>query len=280
VASADFLWMTEIVILPKDQSVELLPTSAAFAHGVGLFETLSIRDGALQFWEAHWERLNASAAALGLDLEVSAEGVLREMARLVSADAIVNGTVKLSLLKEATGTRLFIYSRPMSSIPDEVKVIFSSEYPINQRGLLSGHKTHNYMEAMTLFARARRDGFADRIRLNVDGALAEGCVSNLFFIIDGQLCTPADVCGVLPGVVRGALIECFEVNCAFYQPDVLERAEAVFLTNASWGILPVSVLELEKESRHLDSAAHPLIQRLTRQLLDIRAENARVLNDV
>ena len=80
--------------------------------------------------------------------------------------------------------------------------------------------------------------------LNAQEFLAEGSVSNLFFVRDGVLFTPALDCGILPGVARRHVIELARragtaVKDGHFTINDLFSAEECFLTNCSWEVLPV-----------------------------------------
>ena len=53
---------------------------------------------------------------------------------------------------------------------------------------------------------ARRSGYFDCLRVNTDGAVVEGAVSNVFFVLGGASLTPSLSTGALPGVVREHLL--------------------------------------------------------------------------
>ncbi|MDH4230742.1 MAG: aminotransferase class IV, partial [Nitrospirota bacterium] len=87
------------------------------------------------------------------------------------------------------------------------------------------------------------------IMLNADGVLAEGTVSNLFFVKDNLLCTPAAEVGVLDGITRETVIGLAEksgvrVNEGEFYPADLFSASEVFFTNTTSEIMPVSQVEL------------------------------------
>lgn len=266
--------MSEIVVLSKNTGIELMPTSGAFAHGYGLFETISVREGALQFWDLHWSRLMRSAKALGFPLDLTQPVVLKAIQKLADEASIKSGVIKLSWIREGDAYRLFVYTRPRGPSAPSAKVKVMVDYPINPRSLLAGHKTHNYMEAIYLYSQAREQGYAEYLRMNTDGFLVEGCVSNLFFVKAGRLQTPSDVCGLLPGVIRSALLEVSEVDTGRYEPAILEGCDAVFLTNSSWGISPVSSVELDGQAFHFDSDSHPVVEALNEKLARLRQAKA------
>ena len=54
--------------------------------------------------------------------------------------------------------------------------------------------------------RAAFDGVDHAILLNDDDLVAEGGSSNIFCVKDGRLLTPAEHCGILPGVTRAVVL--------------------------------------------------------------------------
>ena len=98
--------------------------------------------------------------------------------------------IKLSLLREGHQSRLFVYARPLTERPQSIGLQLRGDAPINERSILAGHKTHNYMENMALLLNAKSDGYGDVLRVNTAGELAETTVGNFFFIRDGGLYTP------------------------------------------------------------------------------------------
>ncbi len=228
--------MPDIVIIPIGESIPVLPTSPAFAHGFGLFETMHYADGQIYFWRDHWQRLTKSAKhfALVLPREDAALAALRELG---TTSGLEQATLKLSLVKEAAGSRLYVYARPPLPAPESRRLLLDLSCPIFPRSLLAGHKTHNYMEAMHLLNLARAQGYYDTLRVDSEGNLAETTTANVFFVKEGRIFTPSLVTGILPGVTRAALLGSPElaIEEGAYPPESLLEAEAVFVTNATRG---------------------------------------------
>lgn len=276
--------MSEIVILKPSDEASLDPTRSGFAHGFGLFETMKLSAGRLCFWEAHWQRLCQSARAFGMALPFEADALLAALRSLVEETGLREGTVKVSLLKNGADSRLFVYARPTAPRPESVRLQLHLDSPINERSPLAGHKTHNYMENMLLLEAARSGGYSDALRVNTAGALAETTVGNLFFIEGGQLHTPTLAAGILPGVIRAEVLGAaralsLQVEEGVYQPERLQRAEAVFLTNSTCGILPVDVVEGADLKMVLQSVSHPIVQALTEALAAAEAKKALPISD-
>lgn len=258
--------MSEIIILHAGETARLDPTRGGFAHGFGIFETIRLSGGRLSFWAAHWERMRASAEELQLDLAVDASAVLGAVRVLVAADGLSGGLVKLSLLRDGEGTRLFVYARAAGPVPESAQLKWEPRYPVNENSLLAGHKTHNYMENRALFEASQADGFYDALRTSVSGHLAETTMGNLFFIAGGKLRTPALATGILPGVIRAEVLRIHGAEEGCYTVEALEKAEAVFMTNSSCGILPVTRLAGAGLDLNFGSATDTRIQELAASL--------------
>ena len=82
----------------------------------------------------------------------------------------------------------------------------------------------------------------------MDGNVTEGISSNVFWVTERTLFTPADSLPLYPGVTRESVLEAADqagvpVNVGSHGPDALRDAEAVFLTNAVRGVEAVARLE-------------------------------------
>ena len=256
------------------------PVAPGFAYGFGLFETMKLAGGRLCFWSAHWARLRQSADALGLDCGYAEGAVLDAIRSLVRAESLSDGTIKLSLFAD----KLYVYSRPMlAAAGGPIALKLDASCPINERSRLAGHKTHNYMENFLLLQGCRRAGYFDVLRVNTAGYLGETTVGNLFIVRGGRLYTPSLDAGILPGVVRGAVLAAarqgnVDAVEALLLPEQLRSAEAVFMTNSSGGILPVEAVLVDGEAIFsCAGAAHPVVEDLVRWLADAEKKDSIVI---
>lgn len=240
--------MAGVEIVKMGDTMVVDPLDSGLAHGYGLFETLNLRGGRLLFWELHWKRLLGSALRIGMSLDLKESLVLGQVREMVVSQGLRDVLVKLSLLQQLDDARLVVYARPKPPVAKCARLLLTPGSPINERSALVGLKTHNYMENLLLQKTARMAGYDDLVRLNLLGQLGESTVGNLFFVRNGTLYTPSLECGVLPGTVRSVVLGLaelleLEVVTGAFSPKDLEDAEAVFLTNASVGVLPVSAVE-------------------------------------
>lgn len=208
--------------------------------GLGLFETMAVRDGAVLELDEHLDRLRAGGAALRLTMPPGP--VLRAHVLGALPGAPPCGWIKLLV----TGAGRSIVSRGAMDPAEEGRPAAAVLLPWrrNPKDPLTGLKTLNYAGNRLGIDEARRRGADEGLWLNVRGRLAEGCTSNLFIVRGRGLMTPALGEGVLPGVTRGLVlaaarelgIPAFEVRVRL---ERLERAGEAFLTSSLRGVRPL-----------------------------------------
>ena len=124
---------------------------------------------------------------------------------------------------------------------------------INPYDLGSGHKTLNYWGKLLNLQLAAMQQCGESLWLTPSARVAGGSVSNLFVVKGGTLFTPIargeedgsdEPSAVLPGITRDIVIELAnELGVGTSREpmtfDSVVGADEVFLTNSSWGVLPV-----------------------------------------
>lgn len=279
---------------------------AGLQHAVGLFETMLAcgPDGRIFRIEKHLARLDRSARELGLTDSLKVRALAETLEHVVAQSGLtgedpalrarVRLTVtggNLSLLGSSgqgpVDPTVMIHVQPSASYPEEmfdrgvgVVIADTKANPLNP---FEGHKTLHYWWRLHELQAASTKGASEAIVLGVTNHVASGCVSNLFAVSDGVLRTPiahseeepgALHAPVLPGVTRGAIIESADalgVGCAreMMAIDAVLDADEVFLTNSSWGVLPV----VRVESKVIgEGTPGELTQRLRERWLEMTRE--------
>src|SRR5690606_4772608 len=110
-------------------------------------------------------------------------------------------------------------------------------------------KGGNYLNNVLGVLDARALGADDCIMLNDAGLVTEASNSNVFFVIDGAIVTPAQSAGNLRGLTKAAVHEaCAARGLATFERDVhvddIGRATECFLTSATREVMPVASLRL------------------------------------
>ncbi len=230
-------------------------TDRAIHYGDGLFETIAVRNGHPEFWVEHMRRLRQGCERLGF--------AAPDPALLKSeAGQLLNGgetaVLKIVVTRGSGGRG---YRPPVRPVPRRILSLhpwpeWPESYaiegiearlcstPLGCNPRLAGIKHLNRLEQV--LAREEWDDteIAEGIMLDGSGRLVEGTMSNLFLVRDGRLLTPdLSRCGVA-GIMREKVMErarYLGIGCeiASLEPQDLQRAEAVFLTNTLIGVWPV-----------------------------------------
>jgi len=241
-------------IVPAGQQVLQL-NNRAFRYGDGIFESMRMIKGNLQYANLHAKRLQAGMKALKLenysDLDID---FLKEKAKELSTrNKAKNGRLRLTVFRDADG--LYTPTDNKLAYTIEWETLEDQQYTLNQRGLimnvfedipkpinsLSNLKTCNSLTYVLAGVYKQRNRLDDAFILNQNGFLCESISSNIFIKYNGTLYTPALSEGCIKGVMRQVVIELalknsIPVTEAQINPQILNEADEVFLTNATKGI--------------------------------------------
>ncbi|NIJ09021.1 para-aminobenzoate synthetase/4-amino-4-deoxychorismate lyase [Sphingomonas vulcanisoli] len=164
-----------------------------------LIETMRFdaEEGLLEL-ERHLARLKASAAALGFRFDRHAARNELHAATFRLRDA---ARVRLRLARSGA---LAIESRALPPVPDKPVTVRIAPLPVDHADVRLIHKTSD----RGFYDRARREsGCFEVVFVDEEGLLTEGSFTSLFVRrSDGLLVTPPLTRGLLPGVLRAALI--------------------------------------------------------------------------
>lgn len=255
----------------RDQAT-ISVADAGFQHGLGLFETMQAKNGRLFRSRQHLERLVDSARDLMLTERLHIDPLLEAVQLAVTHNNLDSARVRLTLtggnlnLLKRSGQRvvdptILIDPQPPTIYPEEFFtkgiMVMIADGRVNPFDPLAGHKTLNYWPRIQSLQIAAGRGAGEVLWFSVSNHLASGSVSNVFYVDQGTLHTPiargeeesgALPAPVLPGITRQTIIELAQhmnIGCARHMVDIDDVLEAdeVFLTNSSWGVLPVVGIE-------------------------------------
>ncbi|WP_137293555.1 aminotransferase class IV [Nocardioides dongxiaopingii] len=252
------------------------PAVSVVDHGLtvgdGVFEAVKVVDGRPFALGLHLERLQRSAAGLGLpavDLALVREGV----DAVLSGQDLTLGRIRVTVtggpapLGSGRGEHpptLVVVAAPMDPTSDTTSVV-TVPWPRNERGALAGLKTTSYAENVVALAEARRRGATEAIFANLAGHLCEGTGSNVFYVVDGELRTPTLASGCLAGVTRALLLDWYGGVEVDEPIGVAEAADEVFLVSTTrdvqavtrWGEHELPVGPLTQDAAAAWSAREP-----------------------
>jgi len=231
----------------------------AVHYGDGLFETMRVVDGKIPLLPRHIDRLEEGAARL---LFTTDRSQITDMLNAYLQEVPEKSNLTLKLIA-SRGSSQRGY-RPIVGQPATIAIKASTfvsrvnkaqrEQGVSARlcnsrlgrsSLLAGLTPLNRLEQVLAQAEWNDPHIFEGLMLDSDDYLVEGTVSNLFFVLAGQLCTPQLIdCGV-KGVMREELIEFFTESTGIrpveglFKLGALAEAKEVFVCNSSFGAVPL-----------------------------------------
>lgn len=236
-----------------------------FKYGDAAFETLRAYGGQVFAWDAHFDRLQNTCEALGIDYGLDGADLRGRIHETLAANDLQDAYVRLSITRGVQDTTL----DPLPEV-DPTVVVIVDELP---RGGVDGTptwdeparletvdvrrtpddvipahaKTHNYLNGI-LARRELGDDADDALLLDHDDHVTEGTTSNVFWVRDGVLHTPGPGLPVLPGITRWTVLQLADdldipTEAGTYTLRDVRQADEVFLTNTTWEIRPVTELD-------------------------------------
>jgi para-aminobenzoate synthetase/4-amino-4-deoxychorismate lyase len=208
--------------------------------GLALFETMrACRAAGVMHRDRHRLRIAASARALGFPFEAAAfdEAIDRALASLSSTLPPTRPHRLRVTLRHDGGLETAM--SPLPPLPDGPVQVRLSATPVPAGRALATHKTTDRATWDAGIREAEAAGAFDTLFLGPSGELLEGGRSNVFLRLAGRWFTPPLADGVLPGVMRGVLLDdptWAATERRLWREDLL-RAEAIVVCNALRGPL-------------------------------------------
>ncbi|MBO6730957.1 MAG: aminotransferase class IV [Maricaulis sp.] len=224
----------------------LPPADRGFLLGDGLFETLACVEGRVRRLDLHLARLTRSCRAFGLSLEAfdlgAALPLLTQSAgtdRLALRLSMSVGEGARGLLRPDPVTPVILLdASPLTPAPERVSLGLV-DIRREASSMTTQHKTLSYVDNVMARQAARAQGFDMGLMLDARGRVSCADCASLIWSAGGQLKTPSLACAALPGTSRAHLLDTFEIEEVTADLSELERADAVFITNALMGVVPV-----------------------------------------
>lgn len=198
-----------------------------------LLETMRAEHGRVALLDRHLDRLASSAAAFGYPLNV---GAVRQ--RLAAALGEGAEGVRVTL---GEGGDLDVHTWALDDRPFRTVAVHPEPMP-EAGGPLCVHKTTDRDHYERRFAWAQSVGADEALVLNPAGELMEGTRTSVWVVRNGALVTPPLASGGLAGVMRAHLLAVTDAVERVVLPGDLTDADALYLSNALRGWMPVALV--------------------------------------
>lgn len=244
--------------LLADSKALLSIENRAFRYGDGLFETMLWSKGQIRLLQYHMDRLQSGMQTLQLEghQRFDAAKLTELSAALLAKNELSDKTCRLRLQVFRAGGGLYspINNHAdylLEAIPLEESVQINTQrtglsidvYPDHFKAVngLSNLKSTNSQVFVLAGLYRKKKGLDEVILLNQEGMICESISANVFVSYQKQLFTPALSEGCVAGTMRRAVLELAEtegitITEAQIDPQILEEADEVFLTNAIRGV--------------------------------------------
>lgn len=249
------------MIIINNEVKKTLELDSGFMTGKSLFETILVVKGQAIFLEEHLDRLEKGLLFFHIKQQITKEEVLEKTAYFYNAlnqDKFVL-KINVSELNIIYSTREFTYTEK-----DYLKASLGISSVRRGRSIIQQYKTSNYLENTIELAKGREKGNIDTLFLNLNEEILEGCISNIFFLYQGEIFTPPLELGILGGVIRQWVLDTFSVTEKVVTLEFLQEAEGVFISNSLIGIMPIYQIE----GMIFDSFKHEEIKKIYQNYMD------------
>lgn len=243
---------------PAEHSTRRPATDRGYAYGDGLFETIRITRGTPLFLGRHLRRLDGGLETLGLSVPWDAAGLARRCRRLCRTNQVSDGVLRLTVTR-GPGPRgyeppdeprpaLLIEIFPAPAPPPTPATAVLTPWRTDPASPLCRLKSLSALDKVLAMRFARQRGASEAIFHNTNGRLTEATASNLFIASDDGLMTPAETCGLLPGITRKLILESasdwgYPAVETEITREMLANAREAFLTNSVAGVQPLVAFE-------------------------------------
>jgi branched-subunit amino acid aminotransferase/4-amino-4-deoxychorismate lyase len=287
--------------LVEASRARLPAAGGASLHGRGVFTTLAVYRGRPFLWDEHWTRLVNHARRAGVACPFAEAEVAASLAKLIEKNGVERGRARVTLLARGAGrvwrartveegegeggersgagghddegADLLILTGDARHGEGETPVLTVSPFRVNTSSPLAGLKTVNYLERVLAWEEARARDFDEAVVLNERGEVASATLSNIFWVRQGTVHTPALATGALAGTTRARVLELAEglavpVVEGVYTLHELADAEEIFLTSSGRGVALVTAFDFHRYAVPVGSPALRLREAFRQLTLD------------
>ncbi len=215
-----------------------------FRFGMSLFESMCVREGAIEFWPEHRQRILTACAERDFPMPDAALAAVETVFENAGASGFARIYVTAGdggPAAPVTDSRVFLFVEPREpEREDSWMLTFHDDF---YHPIFGGLKTANYWFNADALAQARSRKFDEALLCNDLGELVSACCANVFLVKDDRILTPSRKSGCRAGVVREWVIQRRKVEERRLRREDAVNADEIFLTNSWLGVMPIATLE-------------------------------------
>lgn len=220
-------------------------------EGRGVFETMRVENGQLWFLERHLARLRQGLRVLNIRLNYTTKELETNIHKVLVFNQLKNARLRLMAYQKNKSFGLAILALPRKVLTNQDYFCGYAVTTASCAGRPSKFacvKSLDYGRYREAYHKAVKLGFQETLLVDPKGYVFEASRSNVFFIKNGILQTPALTLGPLDGTTRRLIMECareHKITAKTVKPKIqdLLSSDEVFLTNAIMGVMPVTRID-------------------------------------
>lgn len=215
-----------------------------FTYGDGIFTTCLVKNGLIDDWDLHYERLNRHAHSIHLpplqndiidhSLASLSDYILVETMYSLKIIYTRGNSARGLDIPKSTKPNIFMLLKPIDEISNQpLRVMISTTTRRNEFSKLSNIKSLNYLDNILAKEDAKKHGADDSIMLSTKGFVSCATSSNVFIVDGKDWITPPLTDGAMDGIERYKLIQ-KGAREESITPQRLRIAQKIILTNSIW----------------------------------------------
>ncbi|MBT2729384.1 aminodeoxychorismate lyase [Bacillus sp. ISL-75] len=243
----------------KKEDAMISPLDHGFLYGMGLFETFRVYEGFPFLLDDHLTRLNQGLEVLNINYRFHREETNRILQDLLKINNLSNAYIRLNVsagigdvglqVEPYKEPNILIFPKPLPLAGElsEKKAVLLKLRRNSPEGI-ERVKSHHFMNNILAKREIGNAADIEGIFRTEDGYLAEGIVSNIFWVKGNVLYTPSVQTGILNGITRQFVIELAKkhnlcVKEGLYLLKHVLEADEMFVTNSIQEIVPITSFE-------------------------------------
>lgn len=262
--------------LVKSSEAKVSVQDRGFRFGDGVFSTLPIYSGVPYQFDWHMQRLANGLRDIKIGYDLNK--IYQYTRRLLKENAMASGMMRIEITRgigsqgylpdpthPQAGATVVIETMDMPPLPTEAITLWQSSYhKISSKSLPTRSKLCQGLNSTLARMEASENACFDALQLNDKGQVCETSSANVFWFKGGKLYTPTLASGALEGSARAAImrLQPYPVVEEDTSLDALKNAEALIMTNASYGAVAINRLLPGSLRWNSDAVAHSIRQAL------------------
>lgn len=267
-----------------------------FMYGLGLFETFRIYNGHPFLLDDHFKRMEKGLQCMDIEWEYDRGKVMEQLNALLEANQWKNAYVRYNIsagkgeLGLSTNTyrspTVIIYMKPLPEASEQPSVYKNGQLLSVRRNSPEAStrlKSHHYFNSILGKREAGGDVSVEGLFMNEKGELAEGVVSNLFWVKGTTIYTPSISTGILDGVTRSFVINLakkhsFYIREGRFKPSMLFKADEAFVTNSIQEIVRLKAVDQYQLDKSTEPSAVDFLQKTYTKYRHVLWSSAEIFN--